>query len=182
MEYFEQLSYVYNHLEFSVDGNTEENASCSGKIISMIRTLEKNKIIVIGNGGSASIASHAATDLMKNCNKKAICFSDYSLLTCFSNDYGYENAYSEMLKLMGEEGDILIAISSSGSSDNILNAVKMAKEKGLNVITLSGFSSENDLRKMGSINIFADSNHYGHVELAHQIFMHKITDGVKYGE
>jgi len=135
-----------------------------------------NKVIFVGNGGSASIASHMSTDFLKNLKVPSLVFSDASLLTCVSNDLGYENVFSAPIESLAKKGDILFAISSSGKSKNILNAVSSAKNKGCFVISLSGFSSHNPLRSMGNINFYAPSSSYGAVEIAHLAICHALVD------
>lgn len=135
-----------------------------------------NKIIIIGNGGSASIASHIATDLLKNIKIPALAFNDASLLTCLSNDLGYENVFSAPIEVLANKGDILFAISSSGKSNNILNAVAEGKRKGCFVVTFSGFLSSNPLKKMGNINFYVPSLSYGAVEIAHLAICHAVVD------
>lgn len=136
----------------------------------------KGKILVVGNGGSAAIASHTAVDYMKNGGMYALCFNEAALLTCFGNDLGYEFVFSGPISRYAAEIDTLIAISSSGQSRNILNAVEEARSKGCTVVTLSGFKVDNPLRQTGDINIYIPSCEYGFVELSHQIFLHMILD------
>lgn len=145
------------------------------KLISL-RKKRSNKIIIIGNGGSASIASHIATDFLKNLRIPALAFNDASLLTCLSNDLGYEKVFSLPIGIIARKGDILFAISSSGKSKNILNAVAEAKRKNCFVVTLSGFSPGNPLRRMGNINFYVPSPSYGAVEIAHLAICHAIVD------
>ena len=109
-------------------------------------------IFFIGNGGSNAICSHMLEDYAKIAKFKTFAFSDPALITCFSNDYGYEHAMAEWLKIYFEEGDLLIAISSSGNSKNILNAADVAKNSSGKLITLSGFKNENALRLKGNVN------------------------------
>ena len=135
-----------------------------------------NKVIFVGNGGSASIANHMATDFLKNLKVASLAFSDSSLLTCVSNDLGYESVFSVPIARLAKKGDILFAISSSGKSKNILSAVYCAKKKGCFVIGLSGFSNRNPLRGMGDINFYAPSSSYGAVEIAHLAICHEIVD------
>ena len=135
-----------------------------------------NKVIFIGNGGSASIASHMATDFLKNGNVPAMAFNDTSLITCLSNDLGYEYVFQKPIEMLARKGDILFAISSSGRSKNILNATSEARKKECLVITLSGFSPGNPLRKMGDINFYVPSDSYGYVETVHLIICHCIAD------
>ncbi len=146
--------------------------------IKMVRSKAKRnkKIIFIGNGGSASIASHMAEDFTKNGKLRSIAFNDAALLTCLANDYGYENVFKEAIKAYGDKDDILVAISSSGKSQNILNACKSAKEKGITVVTLSGFDIGNPLYKMGTLNFWVDANKYGIVEIAHLAILHTALD------
>ena len=131
---------------------------------------------IVGNGGSAGIASHFATDLLKTLKLPASVLTDPSIMTCMSNDYGYENVFREPLKLLMKENDLLVAISSSGKSSNIINAVKAAKEKGIKVVTLSGFSKENPLRKLGDINFWMNVSDYGLVEMGHFFLLHTLVD------
>ena len=132
--------------------------------------------MIIGNGGSASIASHIATDLLKNLKIPALALNDASLLTCLSNDLGYENVFSMPLGILARKGDILFAISSSGKSKNILNAVIQGKKKGCIVIAFSGFSPRNPLRNKGDINFYVPSSSYGAVEITHLAICHAIVD------
>lgn len=134
------------------------------------------KVIFIGNGGSASIASHAAIDFLNNCSIPALCFGDSALLTCLSNDFGYERVFEKPIRALITPNDILVAVSSSGKSPNILNAARTARDSGCKVFTFSAFLETNPLRAMGDINLYVPSGSYGYVELAHQIFMHMITD------
>jgi len=146
-------------------------------IIDIINQSKTNKkIIIIGNGGSASIASHTAIDLWKNAGIKAITFNEASLLTCISNDFGYEQVFEKPIEMFAEKRDILIAISSSGMSRNIINGLKKAKEKGCITITMTGFEPDNILKTLGDINLYVPSTSYGYVELSHSILCHYISD------
>lgn len=135
-----------------------------------------NKLIFVGNGGSAAIVSHSVVDYWKNGRMKTMCFNSPSILTALSAKYGYEHAFEKAVEVYAEPGDLLFAISSSGSSKNILNAVSQARKKGCGVVTLSGFSRENPLRRLGDLNCYIDSFEYGIVELAHQIILHNVLD------
>lgn len=139
-------------------------------------TRKARKVIFIGNGGSAAIASHQAVDLWKNGGVRAVAFNDASLLTCISNDFGYEHVFEKPVEMFAERGDVLIAISSSGSSRNILQAVEKAREKGCAVITLSGFQPDNPLRRKGDVNFYIPSDSYGLVEISHLTLCHCIAD------
>ena len=140
------------------------------------QTTAGGKIIFIGNGASASIASHMSTDYWKNGDMRAIAFNDAALLTCLSNDCGYENVFGKSVEMFADEGDVLVAISSSGQSESILNGVRAAKKLGVHVVTLSGFSLDNQLRRMGEINFYVPDSAYGPVEILHLSVCHCILD------
>ena len=135
-----------------------------------------NKIIFAGNGGSAGIASHMATDYSKNGGLRAWAMNDGSMLTCLANDYGYEHVFAKQIEFHGRSGDMLVAISSSGQSANILAAVAAARKLGCTVLTLSGFRPDNALRKTGDMNLYLDSTAYGYVEIGHLALCHAILD------
>lgn len=134
------------------------------------------KAMVIGNGGSAAIASHMVNDLSKSANLRAMAFNDFSLITALANDDGYEHAYETCVQQWAQADDVLIAISSSGKSKNMLLAVAAAQAAGARVITLTGFRSDNPLRRLGDLNIHIAAEDYGMVELAHSILTHYLTD------
>jgi D-sedoheptulose 7-phosphate isomerase len=134
------------------------------------------KLMFIGNGASASISSHMAVDFLKHAGVKAMAFNDPSLLTCMSNDYGYENVFLRPIELFADKRDILIAISSSGRSMNILSAAKAARSKRAKVITLTGFSKTNPLRKYGDLNFYVPVSKYSHVEIMHHSICHYLLD------
>jgi D-sedoheptulose 7-phosphate isomerase len=135
-----------------------------------------NKIIFIGNGGSAGIASHLAIDFSKNGGLRSLTFNDPAALTCLGNDLGYENVFAKQLDFHARPGDLLIAISSSGRSPNILGAVKLARTRDCKVATFSGFAAENELRRTGDINFYVGAFEYGFVEVAHLALCHAVLD------
>src|SRR6516164_8750527 len=119
-----------------------------------------NKIMFIGNGGSAGLASHLAIDFSKNGGLRSLAFNDASALTCLGNDLGYENVFAKQLEFHARASDLLIAISSSGQSANILAAAERARERKLGVVTLSGFDADNDLRRSGDVNFYVGARQY----------------------
>ena len=135
-----------------------------------------NKVIVVGNGGSAAIASHLAVDLTKVAGIRTVNFNEPSLLTCFANDYGYEHWVEKALGFHADQGDLLILVSSSGESANILNGAKRAVAMGLSILTLSGFANDNRLRSLGGIKLWVNCRTYNIVENVHQIWMLSIVD------
>lgn len=141
--------------------------------------LARRIVYLIGNGASASMASHMAADLAKNAQVHTEVFSDLSLITAISNDMGYENVFSEPLSRRAGKGDMLVAISSSGKSPNILKAVEKAKEIGLDVITLSAMGEDNPLRSAGDLNLYVPASTYGYAESCHAAVLHHWIDIVK---
>jgi D-sedoheptulose 7-phosphate isomerase len=134
------------------------------------------KVIFAGNGGSAAIASHMATDYSKNGGLRAWAMNDGSMLTCLANDYGYEQVFAKQIEFHGRPDDLLVAISSSGRSPNILAAVQVARRLGCAVLTMSGFQADNPLRRCGDMNFYLDSQAYGYVEVGHLALCHAIVD------
>jgi len=153
-------------IEFCV--NKIEKAGYDGK-----------NLFFIGNGASASIASHAATDFWKNVGIRASAFNDSSLLTCISNDFGYKYVFEKPLCMFADSDDILFSISSSGKSENIILATKTARRNNLKIITLSGFKKNNPLRKLGDINFYVPYSDYGFVEVIHTAICHCFVDMTK---
>jgi len=135
-----------------------------------------NTIYIVGNGGSASIASHVSVDFIKVAKVKSSTFNNSNLITCFANDYGYENWVKEAIKAYCLINDLVILISSSGTSPNILNAAKYCKDTNIDLITLSGFNQDNELSKLGKVNFHIDSKNYNHVEMTHHIILLSIVD------
>lgn len=136
------------------------------------------KAVFIGNGGSAAIASHMSIDFWNNGGVPSICFNDGALLTCISNDYGYQHVFERPINMFLADVDVLIAISSSGRSENIIRGVQAAVSKGCSVVTLSGFNADNPLRKLGECNFYVPAGEYGLVEVAHQYICHLILDTI----
>jgi len=134
------------------------------------------KVVLIGNGGSASIAGHMEMDLCNRARIRASVFNDPPVLTALANDLGYDRAFERMVELWMESGDCLIAISSSGSSQNILNGVDAARRNKCHVVTFSGFKPDNPLRSLGDVNFYVASNEYGEVEVSHHALGHFLTD------
>ena len=134
------------------------------------------KLMFVGNGASASIASHMALDFSKNGKVPALAFNDAAALTALSNDEGYDQVFAKQIGYFGAEGDLLIAISSSGNSENIINAVRAARAKGCGVLTLSGIGADNKLRQLGDFNLYVPSGEYGFVEVVHGGLIHALLD------
>ena len=149
-----------------------------GDVIELFSTAHfmGHKVVIVGNGGSAAIASHTAIDLSKNAGIRAIALNDVSAITCLANDYDFEEIFAKQVEFYGQPGDVLVAVSSSGKSKNVLNAVRTAHSMSMGVVTFSGFEADNPLRKMGDLNFYVPSDRYGLVEVAHQLLLHAVID------
>ena len=146
----------------------------------IIETSKKSKkIIICGNGGSSATASHVAVDLTKNANIRAINFNEYDLITCFSNDFGYKNWIKKSLEYYADKDDLLILISCSGNSKNLLYGQKKARSLGLKTATLTGFKNSNLLNKSSNdVKIWINSKSYNHVEIIHHFILLMIVDKI----
>jgi len=149
--------------------------------VEKLKTLitDHEQIIILGNGGSSSIASHISQDYTKRLQKKSFTFSDPSRLTCYINDYGMELAYVQFLKEFCEKDAFVILISSSGNSLNIVNCLEYCGQNDIAYALLTGFKENNNCRKRfkegASLEYWVDSQDYGVVECAHQIFLHAVV-------
>tara|TARA_R110002020_G_scaffold2117_3_gene9636 strand:+ start:10990 stop:11481 length:492 start_codon:yes stop_codon:yes gene_type:complete len=157
-------------LEFELHKITEDVKENLGYFIN-----NHKEIIIIGNGGSNSIASHISQDYTKVLGKKSYSFSDPSRLTCYINDYGSDNAYAEFLDDFAGKDTLVILISSSGNSMNIINSAKYCEYNNITYLALTGFDKSNKLNNMNSpFKYHVDSDDYGIVECIHQILLHSI--------
>ena len=137
---------------------------------------KQTQLFFIGNGGSSAIASHMTADFMKNGGMNTYSLYDNAVTTCMGNDYGYEYIFSRPMEFLVKEGDLVVAISSSGNSRNIINAIETAKCKGATVITLTGFRSDNKAKQMGDVNVYVPCEKYGIVESIHNLILQQIVD------
>ena len=149
------------------------------QVSTLIRDSQKsgNQILIFGNGGSAAIASHFSVDLTKNAGFRCQNFNEADLITCFSNDFGFENWIAKAIDFYSSPGDMVILISSSGQSKNMINAsISARKNNCKTIVTFSGFKRDNPLSKVGDINFWVDSSAYNFVENVHQIWLLGIVD------
>jgi D-sedoheptulose 7-phosphate isomerase len=137
---------------------------------------DKKKLMLAGNGASASIASHLAVDFTKQGGVRAMTFNEPNLITAFANDFGYEKWVQEAIRFHGEAGDVAILVSSSGKSPNMLTAANFASSQGIKVITLTGFASDNPLKALGDVNLWVESRAYNIIECIHMIWLTAICD------
>ena len=136
----------------------------------------RGKVVFAGNGGSAAIAAHCAIDFSKNAGIRSVNFSDASLITCLANDFGYDRWLEKAFELHCENKDLIILISSSGKSPNVVKAADYARTRGNTLVTLTGFDSENPLKMRGKLNFWVDSRAYNIVEMTHQIWLLAVCD------
>lgn len=137
----------------------------------------KNKIYFFGNGASAAFANHMALDFSKNGGILSRSLSDNALLTALSNDYSYEKAMLEYLKIERvSKEDLVISISSSGNSPNIVSLLNYCKENSIKTLALSGLKQDNKSIALADYSIYVPMKTYGMVECIHQIFLHLILD------
>lgn len=180
------ISGYKKKLKECVDTISEDDVA---KIIGIIMEAGKKKksIFLAGNGGSAAISSHMTCDLSKTVLKgkddldrmAVYCLSDnVPFMTAISNDWGYEHSFSEQLKNLIREGDVLILISSSGNSPNIVNAAEYAKSKKAIVVGLTGFAG-GKLKQLADYGVHININDYGIVEDLHMSLDHMISFCIK---
>jgi len=172
-------NYIEEYCKIITSAETQKD-----KIVSICNLLSKvkpeNSVHIFGNGGSASIASHFSMDFTNNSNLRCLSYNDPAIITCYANDFKFENWVSRAITKYGKKNDILILISSSGTSKNMINGVKAAKKKKFNkVITFTGFKKKNYLSKNSDINFWIDSKKYNIIENAHQFYLLMIVDLMK---
>jgi len=132
----------------------------------------ENTMYFVGNGASAAMASHMAADFSKNCACRAMAFNDIALMTAVSNDIQYDECFSVPLLRFANPGDMLITVSSSGNSPNVINAIHAARSIDLHIVTVSGMRVDNVSRKLGDLNFWIPADSYGYAEAGHQALLH----------
>ena len=176
-----EKNFIEKYLE-DFSSLVKPNADIVQKILEVKNILVENnknnkKTINFGNGGSAAIASHFSVDLTKNAKVRCFNFNESDLITCFSNDYVYEKCVEKAVEFYGDDNDALILISSSGKSENMINACKASKAKKIQkIITFTGHDENNPLSKLGDLNFWINSKAYNFVENAHQVWLLTICD------
>lgn len=177
-KYSDDFSSLFNLIEVTAAASILPYEQGIEKAVELVRKVqaENKKIMMVGNGGSAGIASHQAVDYWKNGGVRATSFNDSSLLTCIANDFSYAEVFSKPMEKFADKGDLAFCISSSGESKNILNATEQAKRSNCQLVTFSGFKKDNSLRKTGDLNFYLPSYSYGYVEIMHLFIIHCILD------
>jgi D-sedoheptulose 7-phosphate isomerase len=178
---FEELGHALAGVEVTDgDGRRLDLAAGVDRSATLIvsQARQQKKVMFIGNGASAAISSHQAVDFWKTGGVRAMAFNDASLLTCLGNDFGYPFVFEKPIEMFADPGDVLIAISSSGRSENILRGARMARRRECRVISMSGFDQDNPLRQLGDVNFYVPSKSYGHVEVTHLGLSHCLLDTI----
>ena len=176
MQEIEFIQEYLNRYQKSLLENDVSDSMIQMKKLLLQTRDEGKKVLIAGNGGSAAMASHVSVDLTKQAGIRTVNFNEADLITCFANDYGYENWVTKAIEFYGDEGDVAILISSSGKSNNMINAAAQANKMGIHVITLTGFERDNPLRKLGKLNFWLDSRAYNIIENTHQIWLLMVCD------
>lgn len=163
-------TYLEQYLSGLRDEAVMEDIATLAALLAQVRAKGK-QAIVAGNGGSAAIASHCAVDFTKNTGVRCLNFNEASLITCFANDYGYEHWLEKALEFYSDQGDVVILISSSGRSPNMVHAGRFAIEQQRRLVTFTGFRPDNPLRALGQLNFWVPSESYNIVEMTHHIWL-----------
>lgn len=177
--YFNSISDGLLNSNYYINHAISEPDDFFQKIKNVLNNLRenKNKIYFFGNGASAAFANHMALDFSKNGKILSRSLSDSALLTALSNDYSYENAMLEYLKIEGvTKEDLVITISSSGNSPNVVSVLNYCKNNLISTLALSGLKNDNKSIEIADYSIYVPMKTYGMVECIHQIFLHLILD------
>lgn len=180
-EYIMRLWKALEDTVFSEDGNGAEPRSYDKGIEVLLQIFldvktTGNKVFFIGNGGSAAIASHMTADYFKNGGMVTCSLYDSAVMTCLSNDYAYEEVFAKQIAAQAEEGDLLVAVSSSGNSGNIIRALQEAKQKKVKTVTFTGFGEDNAAKQMGDFYVYVPVSEYGIVESIHNLILQHVVD------
>ena len=174
--YFETYNSKLKNL-LTLNSKTIQSLNITKSLLKTVKK-KKKKVLIFGNGGSAAIASHFTIDLLKNTKIRCINLNEASIITCLSNDYGYENWVKKSIEYHADKGDVIIIISSSGESKNMINACKFSKKNKISLITLTGFKEGNTISKYGKVNFWVNSKIYNHIENTHQFLLLAVIDSL----
>lgn len=167
-----------NELNNSIALIDKSKVKIAAKLFKNIKR-KNSKVIIVGNGGNSSTANHASNDFTNYAKIEAVNFNDHNLITCFANDFGYENWVKKALNYYCKKNDIVILLSAGGNSKNIINAAKYCLKKRIKLITLSGIDNKNRLKKYGKVNFFVNSKNYNIVETIHLAILLTIIEDLK---
>ena len=146
----------------------------------LIKKIKKNnKVLIFGNGAGAAISSHVASDLTNSSGVRALSFDNSAHITCFANDYGFDNWIKKTLQHHYIHGDLVILLSASGNSKNMLVAANYCNEKKINFFSITGFQKNNKLNKLSKNTMWINSKSYNHVETIQQLILLSLVDRLK---
>ena len=173
MQFLNDYFTEYKALAFS-----DEVQETIEQFKNLAETVKKSnsKMMFAGNGASAAISAHGAVDFTKQGGVRGVTFNEADLITCFANDFGYENWIAQAIEHYYDENDVVVLISVSGTSPSVVNAAKKAKELGLKVVTFTGRDIDNDLRAYADVDFWVDSHAYNIVECIHMIWLCSAID------
>jgi D-sedoheptulose 7-phosphate isomerase len=182
-QYITKLIDCLENTKFTIGDNIGQEVLMNEAIEDIINLFleikhQKRQVFFVGNGGSAGIASHMTADFLKNGGMRTQSLLEPPMITCLSNDYAYEHVFSKQLEILSQENDLVVAISSSGNSPSIVNAIHATRANGGKVITLSGFDEKNKIRQLGDYNIYVPIVHYGIVESIHNLLLQQVVDNI----
>ena len=166
--YFQKISIILKEI------NIRDIERLNEKIANIKK--RKAKILIFGNGANMSLSSHFATDMTKNAKIKTNSFGDANLITCFSNDYGFNNWIRKTIQYYATKKDLVILLSASGKSRNILNAAKFCKNNNIDCASIHGFTKVSSLAKLCKVNIWIDSKSYNLIEIAQTAILLSLVD------
>jgi len=180
-DYLQMLDQLLHQVEVTdLAGTTLSLEEGANRAIGMITAVKPNsgKVMLGGNGGSSAIVSHVQNDLSEAAGVRSMVFTEEPVLTARANDFGYGSVFERPIELWAEPADLMVTVSSSGQSENILRALRMAREKKCDLITFSGFKPDNPSRSLGDLNFYVPSSVYGYVETVHMSLIHYLTGRV----
>lgn len=171
-------SLFFKKLKLEIDNIDNKKIEETESLFANVKK-KNSKVIIIGNGGNSSTCTHVSNDLTNYSKIRAINFNDPNLITCFANDFGYENWVTKALGYYCEKNDLVVLLSAGGNSKNIVNAAKFCKKNKINLITLSGINKNNKLRNYGNYNFFVNSKNYNIVEIIQLNILLSIVEKLK---
>ena len=181
-EYYEYLMKGLQDIKVTLgDGASTDIQDGFDLCCDKIRSIRKAEgtVYFCGNGASATMAEHMSADWFKNGGVNTYSFSEIASLTAISNDIDYSQVFSYRLERVNPKDSLIVGISSSGNSPNIVNALSTAKRKGMYTVSISGMKPDNRIRLIGDVNFYVPLDTYGLVESAHAILLHMMLDYFK---
>ena len=177
-KYLESMSAALAKTEASINTDKTDVQTALARSVELLKGVQaaNGTQFFLGNGASAAFAEHMALDWTKNGGVRSLNPASSVLLTALANDISYQDSFAVFLDRYAKSGDLVVTISSSGNSENVIRAIAAARKMGCRVITLSGLKPDNSSRKLGDVNFYVPARTYGIVECAHQVLLHMLID------